>query len=142
MFYLLLFSPGGELFMNFIKTKFFREPLNVIEGHLKLPDMGIDRLVASGLPVHIAVHKIDLETKQEVYCTPHSHGDEDELNIIINDNESELSYRFIIDENDFTYSAPACIWIPSNKMHSANAVKGRGTFICIRFPSGVLEKDE
>ena len=69
----------------------------------------------------------------------HTHEDEDELNIIINDHESELSYRFLIDENDFTYSAPSCIWIPSNKMHAANAVKGRGTFICVRFPSGVLK---
>jgi hypothetical protein len=64
----------------------------------------------------------------------HSHADEDELNIIINDKDHELSYKFVVDDQEFELSAPACVWIPADVSHNANVIKGRGTFVCMRFP--------
>jgi len=110
---------------------FHNEPLATIDNHIMAA--GLDRLVAKSIPLHCALHKVDIAENQAVYSLLHRHNDEDELNIIINDQGHELRYQFVVDDETFELSAPSCVWIPAGTDHKANVIGGRGTFVCMRF---------
>jgi mannose-6-phosphate isomerase-like protein (cupin superfamily) len=123
---------------KYILEKFACESMDQIKNHY-LAD-GIDRLVVNNMPMHCAIHIIDVENNRQEYSSLHSHADEDELNIIINDKDHELSYKFVVDDQEFELSAPACVWIPADVSHNANVIKGRGTFVCMRFPKNSISR--
>ena len=125
---------------RYVVEKFARESIDYIANH-RMAD-GIDRLVAKSMPMHCAIHKVDVEYSQQEYSLLHSHEDQDELNIIINDKDHDLIYRFVVDDEEFELSAPACIWMPAKVHHNANVIQGRGTFVCMRFPENSLRTAE
>jgi len=91
----------------------------------------LTRLVAKDTPYHISVHQIkNLKESPEIYVELHKHKT-DELNIILAADGEDLVYRIQIEDDIQEVSAPCFIWIPKDKAHSANAIKGRGTYICI-----------
>jgi mannose-6-phosphate isomerase-like protein (cupin superfamily) len=117
---------------RYVVEKFAGESIACIANHFMAD--GIDRLVVNSMPMHCAIHKIDVVQNQQEYSSLHGHEDEDELNIIINDKGHELLYRFVVDGEEFELSAPACVWVPAQISHNANVIQGRGTFVCMRFP--------
>lgn len=121
---------------KYIIEKFRAESINQIKNHVMAE--GIDRLVVNQIPLHCAIHKIDVQSPPQDYSLTHSHSAEDELNIILNDQDHDLLYRFVINDEEIELSAPASVWVPAGISHNANVIKGRGTFICMRFPKNSL----
>jgi len=117
---------------KYVVEKFAKESIGHIANHFMAE--GIDRLVVKNIPMHCAIHKIDVDQNQQEYSSLHGHDDEDELNIIISDKDHELLYQFVVDGEVFELAAPASVWIPAKISHNANVIKGRGTFVCLRFP--------
>lgn len=117
---------------RFTVESFRAAPLETIDHHIMTS--GIERLAVSGIPLHCALHSVNVEQNQHIYSLTHRHEADDELNIIINDQGHELTYRFVVDGETFELSAPASVWIPAGIDHEANVIKGRGTFVCLRFP--------
>lgn len=117
---------------KYIAETFAEESIDKIKNHIMAD--GIDRLVVARMPLHCAIHTIDVHQCQQEYSLPHSHIAENELNIILNDQGYDLVYRFVIDDEEFELSAPASLWIPAGLNHNANVIRGRGTFVCMRFP--------
>jgi hypothetical protein len=125
-------NAKATLTKRFAVESFTREPIGYIENHVMANCL--DRWVVNSLPLHCAIHKIDVGESLQEYSLTHSHDAEDELNLIINDQGHDFIYRFVIDDEEFELSAPACIWVPAKITHNANVVRGRGTFVCMRFP--------
>lgn len=125
---------------KYLLEMFTSEPIDQIKNHYL--GEGIDRLTVKSMPMHCAIHKIDVVDNQMNYCSLHSHDDADELNMIINDKDHVLLYRFVVNDQEFELSAPACVWIPADVSHSANAINGRGTFICMRFPKNSVRSND
>ena len=90
----------------------------------------IGRYTHGRIPVHIAVHDIDVDTEIDEYCDYHKHDDADELNIII----GELTFDIVVDGVSETVSGMSTVWIPAGVYHSANVIDGNGYFVCLRFP--------
>lgn len=128
-----------RLMKKFVVEEFTSESIDGIDNHVMAA--GLDRLVINRVPLHCAIHKIDVAHNQEEYSLLHSHEAEDELNIIINDKDHDLVYRFVVDGEAFELAAPASVWIPAKISHNANVIKGRGTFVCMRFPENAVIAD-
>ncbi|MEA3353800.1 MAG: 2-isopropylmalate synthase [Campylobacterota bacterium] len=91
----------------------------------------LSRLIVKDIPFHVSVHKIkDIKDFPKQYVESHKH-DNDELNLILADDGKELVYNIEIDGEVNEVKSPSFIWIPKGKSHSANVVRGSGTFICI-----------
>lgn len=92
----------------------------------------IQRFFSEEFPMHLAIHKITgAHGLTEDYTEPHTHEDEDEINIIIGE-EGELEYRIQLGEKEYVVQSNSSIWIPAGVKHSANVLKGSGYFIAIR----------
>ena len=91
----------------------------------------ITRYFAENFPLHIAVHEVSpIHIPPPEYTRPHLHEDCDEVNIIIS--QHDLLYTIQLEDDKYTVSNNACIWIPRGTLHSANVLKGSGHFITIR----------
>jgi cupin superfamily acireductone dioxygenase involved in methionine salvage len=91
----------------------------------------LTRLVAKGIPFHVSIHQIkDIKDLPKNYVEPHKH-ETDELNLILADEGKELVYSVQIEDEIFEVKSPSFIWIPKDKLHSANAVRGSGIYVCI-----------
>ena len=113
--------------------------LNHVDFHQAVSS--IQRLVPEKFPLHLAVHSVLVEDKNppKVYSAPHMHTDQDEVNILIS--KSSMVYNIMLDDEEHEVAAPATIWIPAGKAHSANVVSGEGFFICIRFEKGPVSHE-
>src|SRR5690348_9154494 len=103
-------------------------PLSTVAFHHDVPC--INRLFASGFPMHLAVHRVSsVETPPPAYTEPHTH-DVAEINIILGD-EGGLEYEIQLGDEVFTVASNANIYIPAGMVHSANVLRGEGYFIAI-----------
>ena len=119
----------GALILNIYIKKLNEEKLDNIPFHSNVNQLV--RLVAKDIPFHVAVHQIKCANDfPSEYVKPHKH-DSDELNLILAENGNELTYSIEIDGNVSEVKSPSFIWIPKGKLHSANVIKGSGTFVCI-----------
>jgi len=83
-----------------------------------------------GAKYHIAVHIIDQLPKEvPEYVDFHAHNC-DEINLILSEN-STLTYQVLLDDEEYTVSSPATIYIPKGVKHKIWAKEGRGIFIAI-----------
>jgi hypothetical protein len=109
------------------------EPIHKIPYHTKAP---IRRLSMAGktlLPsarTHLAVHFVDA-TKRKIpeYTRFHKHN-YDEINLIISE-KSKLVYKIEIENESYTVTSPATVFIPKNTLHKANVISGKGIFVCM-----------
>lgn len=93
-------------------------------------NVGIERLLGSGFPLHLAVHHINnIQDTPPVYVAPHKH-ETPELNLILAP-KGELTYKIKIGLHDYNVESPAAVWIPRELVHSANVISGSGYFVCI-----------
>ena len=116
-------------FSKFI-VDFIPEPLSSVHNHL--PFASIERFIAKGSPVHLALHKVcKIKETPEAYTTLHKH-EEPEINVIIGEKD-QMEYLIQIGEQKFIVSSPSSIWIPAGVEHSANLIKGSGYFLCLIF---------
>ena len=95
-----------------------------------------ERFVPAGFPVDMAVHRVSVPegAVPEVYVTPHSHDDQDGINIVLSN--GALVYSIVMDGHEQKINAPAAVWIPAGCSHAANAVSGEGFFICVKIKIG------
>lgn len=92
----------------------------------------IERFFSDQFPVHLAIHRVkDAKEQKRSYTELHSH-EEQEINIIINDEGTELIYEIKIGDEIYNVKSNSSIWIPSNIPHSSNVLKGSGYFIALR----------
>jgi quercetin dioxygenase-like cupin family protein len=101
-------------------------------GHCR-PVKGVRRSAPEAFPVHVAIHEVSIRRKGKAtpYSNPHVHPDQDEVNLLIGG--GSLRYRISLGGRVRDVSAPSAVWIPAGVRHSANAVSGKGFFVCVRF---------
>ncbi|AFS80677.1 hypothetical protein NKOR_03935 [Candidatus Nitrosopumilus koreensis AR1] len=87
---------------------------------------------------HIAVHFVDAEKKLPEYSIPHKH-DNDEINLILSE-DSKLKYKIDLEDETYTVTSPCTIFIPKGLTHSAQAISGKGMFVCIILSDGHSSK--
>lgn len=108
------------------------EPLEKIPFHGKAPIKRLSMLSKSLIPqsdTHIAVHFVNASTTLPQYSTSHKH-DTDEINLILSE-DSQLIYEITLEDETYKVSSPSTIFIPKNLNHSAQAISGKGIFVCI-----------
>jgi mannose-6-phosphate isomerase-like protein (cupin superfamily) len=86
----------------------------------------------SGCKTHIAVHFVqDAEQQPNRYAEAHTH-DVDEFNLVLGlGGDGDLVYRITLGSDTFEVESPHSIYIPKGTLHSAEAVRGSGLFVCI-----------
>jgi uncharacterized RmlC-like cupin family protein len=108
------------------------EPLQKVPFHKKAPIKRFSMLNKKIIPqsdTHIAVHFVDAAKKLPEYSSPHKHN-EDEINLILSE-DSKLKYRIDLEDETYTVTSPCTIFIPKGLNHSAQAISGKGIFVCI-----------
>ena len=107
-------------------------PLASVAFHSNTPS--ITRLSTKhNLPISIGVHCVSRTDEPPTeYSILHSH-DSPELNILISSKGCELVYKLRFEDEIYTVSAPATVWIPAGLKHSANLVSGEGNYICLKY---------
>ena len=118
-------------YQKFIK-KGVDEPLESVPFHGKAPIKRLLMLGKSLVPqsdTHIAVHFVDASKKLPEYSKMHKHN-HDEINLILSE-DSKLTYEIQLDDESYKISSPSTIFIPKGLKHSAQAISGKGIFICI-----------
>ena len=108
------------------------EALQNIPFHKKAPIKRKSMLSKYLIPesnTHIAVHYVDATKKIPKYSSLHSHN-KDEINLILSD-DSKLKYKIQLGDESYTVSSPSTVFIPKGLAHSAQAVSGKGIFVCI-----------
>ena len=118
-------------YQKFIK-KGVNEPLESVPFHGKAPIKRLLMLGKSLVPqsdTHIAVHFVDASKKLPEYSKMHKHN-HDEINLILSE-DSKLTYEIQLDDESYKISSPSTIFIPKGLKHSAQAISGKGVFICI-----------
>ena len=108
------------------------EKLESIPFHKKAPIRRMSMLSKSLIPesdTHIAVHFVDASKKLPDYSQLHKH-DHDEINLILSE-DSELTYEVQLEDEKYKVSSPSTIFIPKGLQHSAQAISGKGIFICM-----------
>ncbi|MBC7922697.1 MAG: hypothetical protein H7Z75_16585 [Ferruginibacter sp.] len=122
----LLFAENDQESLIF---KMLPEALAAVPFHRNTA--AITRYTAKRFPLHLGVHQVSpVQYPPLEYTEPHVHEDYDEVNLIIS--EQELVYRIQLEDEVYTVSNNACIWIPRGVIHSANVLKGTGYYIAIR----------
>jgi len=86
---------------------------------------------------HVAVHFVDASKKLPNYSQMHQHN-HDEINMILSD--SKLTYKVQLDNETYKVTSPSTIFIPKGLQHSAQAVSGKGIFVCIILSSKYTSK--
>ncbi|QUC64886.1 2-isopropylmalate synthase [Nitrosopumilus sp. K4] len=118
-------------YQKFIKEG-IAEPLENIPFHKKAPIKRLSMLEKTIIPesdTHIAVHFVDASKKLPEYSQMHKH-DHDEINLILSES-SKLTYDVNLENEHYEVRSPSTIFIPKGLQHSAQAVSGKGIFVCI-----------
>ncbi len=118
-------------YQNLIK-KGINESLEKIPFHKKAPIKRLSMLSKSIIPesdTHIAVHFVDASKKLPEYSQLHKHN-HDEINLILSES-SKLKYQIQIEDESYTVTSPSTIFIPKGLRHSAQAISGKGIFVCV-----------
>lgn len=114
-------------------TKGINEPLSKVAFHKKAPIKRISMLskkTISESKIHAAVHFVDaVDKKISKYSTLHKH-DADEINMILSDS-GKLFYEIQIDDEIYKVNSPVTVFIPKGVKHRADAISGKGIFVCL-----------
>jgi cupin superfamily acireductone dioxygenase involved in methionine salvage len=78
---------------------------------------------------HIAVHFVDASSNLPKYSKLHKH-DHDEINLILSQ-DSDLTYEIQLEDESYEVTSPSTIFIPKGIRHNAQAILGKGIFVCI-----------
>lgn len=112
--------------------KGIEESLDKIPFHGKAPIRRLSMLsknLVTESDTHIAVHFVDATTNLPKYSKSHKHN-HDEINLILSEN-SKLQYEIQLEDERYTVSSPSTVFIPKGMNHSAQAISGKGIFVCI-----------
>jgi len=118
-------------YRKFIK-KGVIESLDKVPFHSKAPIKRLSMLSKSLIPqsnTHIAVHFVDAFKNLPKYSKLHKHN-HDEVNLILSE-DSNLTYEIKLEEESYKVNSPSTIFIPKGIKHSAQAISGKGIFVCI-----------
>jgi uncharacterized RmlC-like cupin family protein len=119
-------------YQKFIK-KGISEALSCVPFHSKAPIKRISMLSKTLIPqanLHIAVHFVDTNGKSiPKYSKMHKHN-YDEINLILSEKD-KLVYEIQLEDEIYTVSSPATVFIPKNIKHTAKVLSGAGLFVCI-----------
>ena len=118
-------------YQKFIK-KGIIESLDKVPFHSQAPIKRLSMLNKTLIPqsdTHIAVHFVDASIDLPKYSTLHSH-DHDEINLILSE-DSSLTYDIQFEDESYQVTSPSTIFIPKGIRHSAQAISGKGLFVCI-----------
>lgn len=129
-------------YQKFIKQGII-ESLDNIPFHKKAPITRLSMLSKSIIPesnTHVAVHFVDATKKLPEYSQMHEH-DHDEINLILSE-DSKLTYEIQMDDETYKVTSPSTIFIPKGLQHSAQAVSGKGIFVCIILSSKYSSKEK
>jgi len=78
---------------------------------------------------HIAVHFVDASKDLPKYSELHKHN-HDEINLILSE-DSILTYEIQLEDESYEVTSPSTIFIPKGMKHSAQAISGKGIFVCM-----------
>jgi len=129
-------------YQRFIKQGII-ESMDKIPFHKKAPITRLSMLSKSIIPesnTHVAVHFVDASKKLPEYSQMHEH-DHDEINLILSE-DSKLTYEIQMDDETYKVTSPSTIFIPKGLQHSAQAVSGKGIFVCIILSSKYSSKEK
>ena len=118
-------------YQKFIK-KGTIESLDKVPFHSQAPIKQLSMLNKTLIPqsdTHIAVHFVDVSIDLPKYSTLHNH-DHDEINLILSE-DSSLTYEIQFEDESYQVTSPSTIFIPKEIRHSAQAISGKGLFVCI-----------
>jgi len=118
-------------YQKFIK-KGIIESLDKVPFHSQAPIKRLSMLNKTLIPqsdTHIAVHYVDASIDLPKYSTLHSH-EHDEINLILSE-DSSLTYDIQFEDESYQVTSPSTIFIPKGIRHSAQAISGKGLFVCI-----------
>ncbi len=118
-------------YQKFIK-KGIIESLDKVPFHSQAPIKRLSMLNKTLIPqsdTHIAVHFVDASIDLPKYSTLHSHN-HDEINLILSE-DSSLTYEIQFEDESYQVTSPSTIFIPKGIKHSAQAISGKGLFVCI-----------
>ena len=118
-------------YQKFIK-KGIIESLDKVPFHSQAPIKRLSMLNKTLIPqsdTHVAVHFVDASIDLPKYSTLHSH-DHDEINLILSE-DSSLTYEIQFEDESYQVTSPSTIFIPKGIRHSAQAISGKGLFVCI-----------
>jgi len=118
-------------YRKFIK-KGVTESLDNVPFHGNAPIKRLSMLSKSLIPksnTHIAVHFVDASKDLPKYSKLHKHN-HDEINMILSENSS-LTYEIQLEDESYEVMSPSTIFIPKGIKHSAQAISGKGIFVCI-----------
>ncbi len=118
-------------YRKFIK-KGVIESLDKVPFHSKAPIKRLSMLNKTLIPqsdTHIAVHFVDASIVLPKYSKLHKH-DHDEINLILSE-DSSLTYETQLEDESYQVTSPSTIFIPKGMKHSAQAISGKGIFVCV-----------
>ncbi len=87
---------------------------------------------------HIAVHFVDASKNLPKYSKLHKHN-HDEVNLILSE-DSPLTYEIKLEEESYKVNSPSTVFIPKGIKHSAQAISGKGIFVCIILSNNYTSK--
>ena len=117
------------------------EPLEKVPFHKKAPIRRLSMLDKTIIPesnTHVAVHFVDASNNVPEYSEPHKHN-HDEINLILSE-ESKLTYQIKLGDEIYKVTSNSSIFIPKGLLHSAQAISGKGIFVCIILSSKYSSK--
>ena len=118
-------------YQNLIR-KGVNEPLQKVPFHKKASIKRLSMLSKNIIPesnTHVAVHFVDASRKLPTYSSLHSHN-KDEINLILSE-DSKLKYKIQLEDETYDITSPSTVFIPKGLKHSAQAISGKGIFVCI-----------
>ncbi len=108
------------------------ESLDKVPFHSNAPIKRLSMLSKSLIPAsntHIAVHFVDASKDLPKYSKLHQHN-HDEINLILSENSS-LTYDIQLEDESYEVTSTSTIFIPKGIKHSAQAISGKGIFVCM-----------
>ncbi len=118
-------------YRKFIK-KGVIESLDKVPFHSKAPIKRLSMLSKAMIHqsnTHIAVHFVDASKNLPKYSKSHKHN-HDEINLILSA-DFNLTYKIQLEDESYEVKSPSTIFIPKGIKHSAQAILGKGIFVCI-----------
>lgn len=117
-------------------TKGISEPLSDVPFHGKASikrRLMLDKKLIPKSDMHIAVHFVNPTKKMPQYSQLHKHN-VDEINLILS-HGGKIKYEVQLEDEIYTVSSPATVFIPKGTRHRAQVLSGKGIFVCIIFSS-------
>jgi len=108
------------------------QSLGKVPFHKKAPIKRLSMLskdLIDGSNTHIAVHFVDTFKNLPKYSVLHKHN-HDEINLILSET-SKLTYEIQLEDEIYKVTSPSTVFIPKGLKHNAQAISGRGIFVCI-----------